>query len=77
MGAGVTLLSEEEAPGSGATATDAAAFLRTHTQAFQVRRLECFIVRTPWTQIWRVAGAGVLAFDAAPFLRTRTPRLTG
>lgn len=38
MGAGVTLLSEEEAPGSGATANDAATFLRTHTQASQVRR---------------------------------------
>lgn len=33
MEAGVTLLSEVEAPGSGASADDAAAFLKKHTQA--------------------------------------------
>ena len=36
MEAGITLLSDVEAPGSGASANDAAAFLKKHTQATQV-----------------------------------------
>ncbi len=38
MGQGVTLLSEEEAPGSGATANDAAKFLKDHSPTAQARQ---------------------------------------
>lgn len=49
MGAGVTLLSEVEAPGSGASADDAAVFLKQHTQTHttQVAR-PLPTIRVPW-----------------------------